>query len=255
MRRHLAARVAEALQRDPERADHAISLGLISRDWLEAPADRPVSDLPPLQALERWISRFVVEHPTLLDRIGHSVLEVLGEPDEPAAGEAVVTTRLAILFTDLEGFTEHTQRVGDTAASRLLTDHYATVDRVVGVRGGRVAKRLGDGLMVTFPTDQAAVLAGVELLRHSPKPLALRAGAHAGEVVTTGEDVFGHVVNLASRVAEHADGGTMLVTSDVRESASGLRRVRFDGPRPVTLRGIESPVDLFEVHRRRGRRD
>ena len=200
MRRHLAARVAEALQRDPERADHAISLGLISRDWLEAPADRPVSDLPPLQALERWISRFVVEHPTLLDRIGHSVLEVLGEPDEPAAGEAVVTTRLAILFTDLEGFTEHTQRVGDTAASRLLTDHYATVDRVVGVRGGRVAKRLGDGLMVTFPTDQAGLAALVYLARLNSaeadigEPLLLPAVAAC---VIGGASLFGGVGTIA----------------------------------------------------------
>lgn len=254
LRQHLAVRVAEALQRDPERAEQAIALGLVTREWLEAPTARPISDLPAVQAVERWISRFVAEHPTLLERLGHSAIEVLGEEEEPEVGEPVVKTHLAILFTDLEGFTQHTQRVGDAAASRLLTDHYDTVERVVEVRGGRVAKRLGDGLMITFPTEQAAVLAGLELLKCAPKPLALRAGAHAGEVVTTGEDVFGHVVNLASRVTERAAGGTLLVTVDVADAAAGLRGVRYDGPRPAVLRGIERPVGLYEVHRGRGRR-
>lgn len=253
LRQHLATRVAESLRRDPERAEQAISLGLISREWLESPASRPVSDLQPLQAVERWISRFVAEHPTLLERLGHPAIEVLGEAEDPEEGETVVTTHLTVLFTDLEGFTEHTQRIGDAAASRLLADHYDTVEGVVEVRGGRVAKRLGDGLMITFPTEQAAVLAGLELLKRAPKPLALRAGAHTGDVVTTGEDVFGHVVNLASRVTEKAAGGTFVVTVDVAEAASDLRGVRYDGPRPSVLRGIDRPVGLCEVQRVRGR--
>ena len=254
LRQHLAVRVAEALQRDPQRAEQIIALGLVSREWLEAPTSRPLSDLQPAQALERWISRFVAEHPTLLERFGHPAIEVLGEDAEPDEGETVVTTHLAILFTDLAGFTAHTQRVGDAAASRLLTDHYETVEDIVEVRGGRVAKRLGDGLMITFPTEQAAVLAGLELLHCAPKPLSLRAGAHSGEVVTTGEDVFGHVVNVASRVAERADGGSLLVTVDVADSASDLRGVRYDGPRPVVLRGVEKPIGVYDVRRSRGLR-
>lgn len=254
LRQRLAVRVAEGLRRDPQRAEQLIALGLVSREWLDSPTPRPLSDLQLVQALERVVSRFVAEHPTLLARIGHKAIEVLGEDDEPHEGEAVITARLAVLFTDLESFTEHTQRVGDAAASRLLTDHYDTVERVVEVRGGRVAKRLGDGLMITFPTEQAAVLAGLELLRCAPKPLSLRAGAHAGEVVTTGEDVFGHVVNVASRVTEHARGGTLLVTEDVADSATSLRGVRYDGPRPAALRGIEKPIDLYEVHRSHRRR-
>jgi len=226
----------------------------VSREWLETPTARALSNLQPAEALERWISRFVAEHPTLLERIGHPAIEVLGEEDEPGAGDAVVATHLAILFTDLVGFTGHTQRVGDAAASRMLTAHYETVESIVEVRGGRVAKRLGDGLMITFPTEPAAVLAGLELLRCAPKPLSLRAGAHAGEVITTGEDVFGHVVNVASRVAEEAAGGTLLVTVDVADAAADLRGVRYDGPQPVVLRGVEKPVGLYEVHRARGRR-
>ncbi len=253
LRQHLANRVAEALRRDPARAEQAIALGIISREWLDAPTTRPTSDLPPLQAVERWISRFVAEHPTLLERIGHPAIEVLGEAEDPQEGESVVTTHLTVLFTDLEGFTEHTQRVGDAAASRMLAEHYDTVEDVVEVRGGRVAKRLGDGLMITFPTEQAAVLAGLELLKRAPRPLALRAGAHSGDVVTTGEDVFGHVVNLASRVTEKAAGGSFVVTVDVADAAADLRGVRYDGPRPSVLRGIERPVGLYEVHRGRGR--
>ena len=61
-----------------------------------------------------------------------------------------------------------------------------------------MVKRLGDGLLLTFPTAESAVLACLELVDADPTPLRLRAGAHTGEVVVLRDDVLGHVVNVAS---------------------------------------------------------
>ena len=66
---------------------------------------------------------------------------------------------LTVAFTDLEDFTTYTSAEGDNAARRLLMGHHRESAAIVADRGGRVLKRLGDGLMLTFPTPEAAVLA------------------------------------------------------------------------------------------------
>ena len=57
----------------------------------------------------------------------------------------VIPERLAVMFTDLEGFTRYTARRGDDAAAALLTEHNRIVGPIIRSRGGRVVKRLGDG--------------------------------------------------------------------------------------------------------------
>src|SRR5439155_20832638 len=132
---------------------------------------------------------------------GLSTIQVLSSTSEGDGGEGVAT-ELTVAFTDLEGFTAYTANEGDEAASRLLAEHHREVGPIVRSRGGKVAKRLGDGLLLTFPEPAAAVIACVELVGAEPAPLRLRAGIHLGDVVVTRDDVIGHVVNVAARVAE-----------------------------------------------------
>ena len=137
-------------------------------------------------------------------------------------GEDGQTARLAVVFTDLEGFTAFTAANGDEAASRLLTEHLQAAGPVVRSRGGRLVKRLGDGLLLTFPAAEAAVLACLELVE-AAGPLRLRAGVHVGDVVVRRDDVVGHVVNVAARVTESAKGGQVLVSGEVRDEVGGPR--------------------------------
>ena len=114
-------------------------------------------------------------------------------------------------------------------------------------RGGCLLKRLGDGLMLTFPAPEAAVLACLELVEAAP--LRLRAGIHAGEVLLAGDDVMGHVVNLAARVMGSADGGELAVTDHVRWAVGDMRGVAFDGPHTRSFKGIEETVPVHLVAR------
>ena len=114
-------------------------------------------------------------------------------------------------------------------------------------RGGRVLKRLGDGLMLTFPEPEAAVLACLEL--GEAAPLRLRAGIHGGKVLMTGDDIIGHVVNLAARVTESAAGGELVVTNHVRSAVGDLRGVAFVGPQMRRFRGIEETVPVYLASR------
>jgi class 3 adenylate cyclase len=169
-------------------------------------------------------------------------------------GEAYVDTAFrAILFTDLAGSTSLTQRVGDAAAMAVVRRHDDIARDAVRRTGGTVVKHTGDGLMASFPDASAAIDAAIrtqqghhEAEAAGEMPLAVRIGIAAGEPVADGYDLFGSVVQLAARLANHAAPRTILVSEPVRDlvAGDGLPDVR---ERSVRLKGFDGPVRAFEV--------
>lgn len=241
-RRGVASRVVGLLrQRDPELLSSLTEVGVVNRDWVEG-GEGPVSTSAPMDVIERLLERSVERRPSLLANLGLSAIQVLSSPTDGDDHQGT-NTRLTVVFTDLEGFTRFTAEKGDDEASRLLTRHHRAVGPVVRSRGGRVVKRLGDGLLLVFSEPEAAVLACLELVQAQPAPLRLRAGAHTGDVVVTRDDVIGHTVNVAARVTESAKGGEVLVTTEVRDAvADGLLQVRFTRPRTKAFKGVGTQV-------------
>ena len=246
LRLNLAQRIADLLQRDPGRLEQAVEVGLIRREWLERPGEEPLSTSTPVEVVERMLERQVEKRPSLLPALGLTAIQVLSAGSSDDGGEGV-PTRLAVAFTDLEGFTRYTAREGDEAASQLLADHHRTIGPIVRSRGGRTVKRLGDGLLLTFPEPEAAVLACLELVANPPQPLRVRAGIHLGEIVVSMDDVIGHVVNVAARVAESAKGGEVLVTGDVKTGVGTPRGFAFGPARRRTFKGLGESVPVSRV--------
>jgi adenylate cyclase len=176
-------------------------------------------------------------------------VNLLATPGDERQTDAVsgMPVELTVAFIDLEDFTTYTEAEGDDAARRLLIGHHQVAEPIVASHGGRVLKRLGDGLMLTFPEPEAAVLACLELGEASPLPL--RAGIHGGMVLVTGDDVIGHVVNLAARVTGSAEGGELVVTDHVRTAVGDLLGVAFDGPYTRSFKGIEEKVPVYLASR------
>ena len=232
----------------PSTFERLAELGLVDPGWLEHPPDDPGEVLGRFRDAGVAFARTVRERPSLLADLDLTAVEVLSA--EPALPPSDLPRRdLTVVFTDLEGFTAFTDAEGDAAAGRLLAVHDPTVERIAHGRGGRVVKRLGDGHLLAFERPEAGVLAALELLEASPPPLRLRAGGHAGEVMTPPGDVLGHVVNVAARVTAAAAGGESLVTGEVRERAGDLPGVVFADPVPRALRGIEAPIPVCSVSR------
>lgn len=249
LRRTVEERVADLIRRDPERAANAIEVGLVDRDWLEQPGTQPIRTASTAEMIQRFLERSVEQRPSLVGSLGLNVLQLLSWSGSDHAAEATATP-VVVVFTDLEGFTSYTSANGDDAAIALLADHHRVVGPVVRGRGGRVVKRLGDGLMLSFPVPEAAVLAAVELVEVSPEPLRLRAGVHVGAAVITRDDVIGHVVNVAARVTEAAKGGQVLATTEVREAVGELSRVSFGRARRLRVKGIPDVVRVCPVEAR-----
>jgi adenylate cyclase len=249
MRRSAAAMLADALRRDPDRMARAVELGLVRREWLERPDEERITGAKPIEVLERWLESTVEQRPSTVAALGLSTIQILSAGADERAGDGVPDT-LAVAFTDLENFSAFTAREGDEASCRFLSDHKRAVGPVVRSRGGRIVKQLGDGLLLTFPSAEAGVLAALELLDVEPEPLRLRVGLHVGEVlVLPDRDVVGHVVNVAARVAESARGSEVLTTDAVRDAARELAGVSFGRSRRHALRGTNETIQVCAAQR------
>ncbi len=201
-----------------------------------------------LRGATPWILVFAI----FVASVGLNALQALSLV-RATSDEDAVPVEVTVMFTDLEGFTRYTAEHGDEAAVALVSEHQRQVGPIVRSRGGRIVKRMGDGLMLAFPAPEAAVLAGLELVDAVEVPLRLRAGIHIGEAVVTHDDIVGHAVNVAARITEETQAGTVLVSVDVREAVSReadgvLRGVTFGRARRYKLKGLE-PVSLCRVER------
>jgi adenylate cyclase len=235
--------------KDPTLLDNLVEVGVVSKDFADEPqAGASFGTAPPLAMVERLLERSIERRPSLMAAMGLSAIQLLSaNDDETDEGGPGTTARMAVAFTDLEGFTRFTERNGDDAASQLVADHHRTVGPIVRSRGGRVVKRIGDGLLLTFPEPEAALLACLELVDSPPEPLRLRAGIHVGDVVVTRDDVVGHVVNVAARVTESAKGGEVIVTGDVLRACEGLPRLAFGRLRKKSFKGLAEAVPVAKV--------
>lgn len=249
LRRSVGERIAELLARDPDRLAKAVEFGLLRREWLEDPGEEHFTTASPVDVLERLLERTVEQRPSTLAALGLSTIQVLAAGVDGPAGEGTLDT-LTVAFTDLEGFTRFTARNGDDAANRLLTEHQRVVGPIVRSHDGRVVKSLGDGFLLTFPSPQASVLAGLELIDARPEPLRQRIGMHHGEVhVGRDHDVVGNVVNTAARVTQAARGGELLATAAIRDEVGELPGVSFGRLRHRKLRGIDERVSVCPIRR------
>lgn len=154
----------------------------------------------------------------------------------------------AISFLDLTGYTRLTDERGDEAAAELAERLSRLVERTSKPHGGRPVKWLGDGVMFHFPDPSAAALAAIEMVDAAAAaglPPA-RVGVHAGPVLFQEGDYFGRTVNLASRIADYAGPGEVVVSEDVVR-LSGGGDVSFSEIGSVELKGVSQPVRLFEA--------
>ena len=173
----------------------------------------------------------------------HAIDDFLGIPRMSfAVADTTAPSGLAtILFTDVEGSTALTDRLGDASARELLREHERITRSALASYGGSEVKALGDGFMASFRSATGALDCAIALQREfwergvaseHKNELRIRIGINAGEPVAEDGDLFGTAVNLAARIAAQAAGGDILVSDVVRQLVAGkgylFRRPRRD---------------------------
>jgi adenylate cyclase len=176
-------------------------------------------DEPP-QLIGQRLAAATDRRPSAVRELGFGALQLWQVVSE-AQGRGRGDEPLAILFTDLVGFSDWALEAGDDAALELLRQVGRTVDPAIKEREGRIVKRLGDGVMAVFDDAGLAVDAALESTRavreievdgYRPE---LRGGIHFGKPRKLGSDYFGVDVNVAARVADAAGPGEVLISEAV----------------------------------------
>ena len=139
----------------------------------------------------------------------------------------------AMCFLDITGYTRLTQERGDAAAAQLAEQLGRIVQRTSVKHGGRPVKWLGDGVMFHFPnpgrgsSPRSRWSTGVAEAGLPPAHV----GLHAGPVIFQEGDYYGQTVNVASRIADYARPGEVIVSQAVVDAVGrGGRRLPRDRP-------------------------
>ena len=184
----------------------------------------------------------------------NDVLRFLGGIQEPADASEQSSPFRAILFTDLEGSTALLNQVGESTFMELLGEHDALIRRALLNSNGREVKHTGDGILASFDEIADALSCSLEIQKGfrsradagHPHPMRVRVGMAAGEPVDHNDDIFGSVVNLASRICDAADAGQTLV-SDVVQDVGSQGGFQFETAERLTLKGFSDPTPVFRL--------
>jgi adenylate cyclase len=205
----------------------------------------------PRALVARRLGDAAKQRPGILKEAGLSALQVweaVAETDSNKLG----SERLAIVFTDLVGFSDWALEAGDDLALDLLRQVADAIEPPVVSRKGEVVKRLGDGMMAVFSDIDEAVAAvfdacerldGVEVGGYRPR---MRAGIHVGTPRRLADDYLGVDVNVAARVAESASGGELLVSGVAldelqADTVSARKKLRF------RAKGVPSDITVYSL--------
>lgn len=220
----------------------------------------------------------VLEGGALLPWVGdggavtRAISEFLGvgedtRPEHPAPGSVQT-----ILFTDVEGSTALTQRLGDAAARDVLREHERITREALRAHGGSEVKTMGDGFMASFGSATKALECAIAIQRAfavgaplgdggdavgaAPEEaggggIRVRIGLNAGEPIAEDDpdgrgDLHGTAVITAARIAALAQGGEVLVSDVVRQLVAG-KGFLFNDRGDHALKGFEDPVRVYEV--------
>ncbi len=166
------------------------------------------------------------------------------------------TENLAILLTDMVGFTERSSSQSRDAFHRTLSDHDQILKDTAVLYAGEWIKSTGDGMLVVFRSPTNAVQCGMamqdalaEYNHHRPEAeqIHIRVAVNLGEVRRSGDnDIFGEAVNVTARI-EALTPTDEVYFSQAVYLAMNKAEVPSEAVGSRELKGIPEPVTVYRV--------
>jgi class 3 adenylate cyclase/pSer/pThr/pTyr-binding forkhead associated (FHA) protein len=179
-----------------------------------------------------------------------------GGANESAAELEKLRRNVTVLFTDMKGSTAYFEKYGDAAGLLMVHRINTMFAESVNRHQGRVIKTIGDAVMACFDDPAESLAASIEMQQalaadNAVKPEAqrilVRIGLNYGLGIVKSNDVFGDVVNVASRVESAAAPDQILISDTLHQAVSSTARFRIRAAGKFALKGVTEQRELFEV--------
>ena len=163
---------------------------------------------------------------------------------------------ITVMFTDLKGSTAIAEAQGDMATRAMLKQHFDVVFPAVETNNGTVVKTMGDGTMSYYPSPQDAVRAGVAIQKGIDQlnldkafvhPIYIRVGIHTGKGIVEKTDIFGDVVNVASRFESIANSSEIYISEETYNGLADKSEIYCRFEKTTTLKGKSEPVNVYKA--------
>ena len=215
-------------------------------------------------AVEAYAALIDASLPAFLDATAALVRRHLAAvlADEQAwmvdASRSATLQEHTIGFADLVGFTAFTEQVDAAAFMAAMVQFEREVQDAVVDHGGTVVKLIGDEVMFATPDPVSAVRVAAALVgigRDIPGLDGMRVGLAYGQVIRSGGDFYGTVVNTAARIVGQAYPDAIVATQRVVDALRAHERASEPPGQvcetqplgPHDLRGIQQPVELYRL--------
>ena len=172
--------------------------------------------------------------------------------------EPSVTKRrlAAILAADMVGYSRLMQLDEAGTHARLKAHRIELIDPTIAKNGGHIIKTTGDGMLVDFASVVDALTCAIEIQtrmarRNSDladeRRIDFRIGINLGDVIVDENDIFGDGVNMAARLEQLAEPGSICVSQVVRDQVSGRIEVDFEDMGEQSVKNMSRPVRAYRV--------
>ena len=154
----------------------------------------------------------------------------------------------AIMFTDIVSFS-NMMSIDEELAISALDSKVAILKSTLKEFDGSLVKLIGDGTLSSFESAVKAVECAIKIVKHIDKKceFKVRIGIHLGEIIYRNKDVFGDGVNIASRLENLAEPGTILISKDVNDQLSNHGSIRTDSLGKHSIKGIGRIIEIFNI--------
>ncbi|MHC4841981.1 MAG: adenylate/guanylate cyclase domain-containing protein, partial [Planctomycetota bacterium] len=135
-----------------------------------------------------------------------------------------IQKNLTVMFTDISGFTKHTETISRDDLMKRLETHNELLMPVIAHFEGRIVKTIGDAFLITFESPTNAVQCGLFMQHTLAKwnvdkdastQIHIKVSINSGEVTVTETDVFGDPVNVAAKIEKATNPDEIYFTESV----------------------------------------
>ncbi|RLC13847.1 MAG: hypothetical protein DRI24_14805 [Deltaproteobacteria bacterium] len=164
--------------------------------------------------------------------------------------------RMAIVFTDVCGYTHYMDTRGDIAGRAWMQKHNDIVLPLIAQHQGKVLSIMGDGVMSSFEKTLDAVKAciaiqkGLITYNQSAEPmneLHVTIGVNTGEILVDDDHIAGDTVNVASRIETKAKADQILISETAYEDVRGSEDIICRKHGSVAVKGKDIPLELYRI--------